>query len=200
MRTLLRVVGAVLLGLVMLVWSGYQLAASNPKLEALCNVGGLGSNCTFTNQGDDAASGCATVTMLNRANSQSVTSATICSGEIQPNATGQAVPLQFIHGDPGVLCAEPDPGGIPANCTMHIEIDRVRVNDSIGSLLSRFFLQFCVIISSAVWVFFDTKKLRIQSPGQWIIGTLLLWIIGFPWYLVEREKHLAAQRAGQATA
>jgi hypothetical protein len=55
-----------------------------------------------------------------------------------------------------------------------------------------------VVIGTAIWVDQDARKLvsagatKTQlggtSPIAWSIGTLLIWIIVFPWYVVKRAK------------
>ena len=64
-------------------------------------------------------------------------------------------------------------------------------------------LMVAVVAASAVWVYLDATKHKIgkisggkglfnMSAGAWGIVTLLLWIIGFPSYLLKR-KSLAEQ-------
>ena len=40
----------------------------------------------------------------------------------------------------------------------------------------------------AVWVFHDARAYGIPRPLRWSLGTLFLWIILFPWYLVRRRR------------
>jgi hypothetical protein len=40
---------------------------------------------------------------------------------------------------------------------------------------------------SAPWVIFDAYQKRIARPFRWGIGTLILWIVIFPWYLSRRK-------------
>jgi hypothetical protein len=60
-----------------------------------------------------------------------------------------------------------------------------------------------VVAVSAVWVYFDATQHRIgkvergdNSAGAWAAGTMLLWVVVFPLYLVRRGKLIAkaAQR------
>ncbi|HEV2494624.1 MAG TPA: hypothetical protein VG204_16290 [Terriglobia bacterium] len=39
----------------------------------------------------------------------------------------------------------------------------------------------------AVWVFYDAHHRAAPRPFRWAFGTLLLWPIVFPWYLVRRK-------------
>jgi hypothetical protein len=41
---------------------------------------------------------------------------------------------------------------------------------------------------TAVWVFADARRKLIAKPLRWALGTLILWIVIFPWYLVRRQK------------
>jgi hypothetical protein len=45
-----------------------------------------------------------------------------------------------------------------------------------------------VQVLSSLWVFFDARQKRLPKPFHWGIGTLFLWIIMFPWYLVRRQR------------
>ena len=44
-----------------------------------------------------------------------------------------------------------------------------------------------VEILSAVWVFYDAHEKRVSKPLRWGLGSLLLWIVFFPWYLARRR-------------
>lgn len=45
-----------------------------------------------------------------------------------------------------------------------------------------------VQILSAVWVFWDARQKLVRKPLRWAVGSLLLWLIFFPWYLARRQK------------
>lgn len=56
-----------------------------------------------------------------------------------------------------------------------------------------------IVVTSAIWVYLDATKNRIgkipdaggmfnMSAGAWATVTLLLWIIGFPSYLIKRRS------------
>ena len=45
-----------------------------------------------------------------------------------------------------------------------------------------------VQILCSFWVLFDALEKRLPSPLRWGMGTLLLWPIIFPWYLVRRKR------------
>lgn len=44
-----------------------------------------------------------------------------------------------------------------------------------------------VVILSSVWVFFDAHEKRVAKPLRWGVGSLLMWILVFPWYLARRK-------------
>ena len=59
-----------------------------------------------------------------------------------------------------------------------------------------------LVLGTAIWAAIDSSKLGVRSgclgggfadigPAGWFFGVLLLWIIGFPLYLVTRPKYLA---------
>jgi len=40
---------------------------------------------------------------------------------------------------------------------------------------------------SAIWVFQDAQRRRVPKPLRWGLGSLLLWVLFFPWYLARRR-------------
>jgi hypothetical protein len=44
---------------------------------------------------------------------------------------------------------------------------------------------------SAAWVFHDALRKRLPTPWRWAFGSLLLWILFFPWYLARRRSPLS---------
>jgi len=44
-----------------------------------------------------------------------------------------------------------------------------------------------VVFLSSAWVFLDAKQQAVPKPLRWGLGSLLLWIIIFPWYLARRK-------------
>lgn len=40
---------------------------------------------------------------------------------------------------------------------------------------------------SGVWVFFDARQKSVARPLRWGVGSLILWIVIFPWYLARRR-------------
>jgi hypothetical protein len=55
-----------------------------------------------------------------------------------------------------------------------------------------------LIIGSSIWVYIDAKNIGVQKgqisglanmgPIGWLVSSLLLWIIVFPFYLIKRSK------------
>ncbi len=41
---------------------------------------------------------------------------------------------------------------------------------------------------SALWVILDGTRKGLPHPLRWGLGTLLMWLIFFPWYLARRQK------------
>lgn len=44
-----------------------------------------------------------------------------------------------------------------------------------------------LVVVSSVWVLHDAREKNIPKPFRWSIGSLLLWILVFPWYLARRR-------------
>ena len=44
----------------------------------------------------------------------------------------------------------------------------------------------------AVWVYQDAKSKNLPTPLRWSMGTLLIWVVVFPWYLVRRQRVTAS--------
>lgn len=49
-----------------------------------------------------------------------------------------------------------------------------------------------VVLLSSLWVLYDARQKNIPKPFRWSIGSLLLWIVIFPWYLSRRRTPKAA--------
>lgn len=61
----------------------------------------------------------------------------------------------------------------------------------LGPERSNFVLGGLVALSS-VWVYRDAREKNIPKPFRWSLGSILLWIIVFPWYLARRRTPKAA--------
>ncbi|MCL5005626.1 MAG: zinc ribbon domain-containing protein [Acidobacteria bacterium] len=61
----------------------------------------------------------------------------------------------------------------------------------VGYEPSQFVLGGVVLISSA-WILYDARKKGIPKALRWGVGSLLLWILIFPWYLSRRRTPQAA--------
>lgn len=44
-----------------------------------------------------------------------------------------------------------------------------------------------VVVLTSAWVFYDAQRRGIPYPLRWGIGSILLWILVFPWYLSRRR-------------
>ncbi len=44
-----------------------------------------------------------------------------------------------------------------------------------------------LVVLSSVWVYRDAREKNIPKPFRWSLGSFLLWIIVFPWYLARRR-------------
>ncbi|MCL5671772.1 MAG: zinc ribbon domain-containing protein [Acidobacteria bacterium] len=49
------------------------------------------------------------------------------------------------------------------------------------------FVLFGLVALSSVWVYRDAREHNIPKPIRWGLGSLLLWMIVFPWYLSRRR-------------
>jgi hypothetical protein len=49
-----------------------------------------------------------------------------------------------------------------------------------------------VVLISSAWVFYDARQKGVPRPARWGLGSLLLWIVFFPWYLARRKTPEAA--------
>lgn len=56
----------------------------------------------------------------------------------------------------------------------------------LGPATGQFVLLGLVVLSSA-WVFRDAREKNIPTPIRWSLGSLLLWMVIFPWYLARRR-------------
>lgn len=54
------------------------------------------------------------------------------------------------------------------------------------------------VLLSSTWVLFDAKNKAIPKPFRWALGSLLLWILVFPWYLARRRTPRAVCRFVEA--
>ena len=61
----------------------------------------------------------------------------------------------------------------------------------VGPEKSNFVLGALLVLSS-VWVYRDAREKNIPTPFRWSLGSILLWIIIFPWYLARRKNPNAA--------
>lgn len=67
----------------------------------------------------------------------------------------------------------------------------------LGAVRSQLLLVSLVLVTSA-WVFYDARAKAIPKPLRWGVGSLLLWIVVFPWYLARRQNPAAPCRFVEA--
>jgi len=67
----------------------------------------------------------------------------------------------------------------------------------LGPGRSEFLLDSVVILTSA-WVYYDAHDKLVPKPLRWGLGSLLLWIVVFPWYLARRRDPVAPCRFVEA--
>lgn len=68
--------------------------------------------------------------------------------------------------------------------------------DILISVLIHFSLTWFMVLGTALWAAFDSKKIQLKQyksgisygPVVLFIAIALLWILGFPWYLAMRYK------------
>lgn len=180
---------AFVLALSALVFSG--AARADVRIEAQCNVN---TGCVFTNVGDSVGSGCAHLAVV-RSDGQQLRSGLVCSGRLEPNSTGQAIPVQF-ESNVLAFCAE-------GSCRARVDLTSVRDEGGgfpLGLLVP------IVVLASAAWAYSDAKKLGARAglidapfglgPGGWALAIVAMWIVAFPAYLLRRgDLARAAERA-----
>jgi hypothetical protein len=63
----------------------------------------------------------------------------------------------------------------------------------LGPVRSQWLLGSVVLLTSA-WVYYDANSKRVPKPLRWGAGSLLLWIVVFPWYVARRRDPVAPCR------
>lgn len=49
-----------------------------------------------------------------------------------------------------------------------------------------------LVVLSSIWVLYDARQKNVPKPFRWSLGSFLLWIIVFPWYLARRRTPKAS--------
>jgi hypothetical protein len=101
-------------------------------------------------------------------------------------------PAEAIAAAPAVE-AKPEPPPVRFSWTMFFAVLAVSWASAIVAL--RFLgLEKAQIVmgaaqlSSVVWVFFDARQKLVRRPLRWAVGSVILWMVFFPWYLARRRK------------
>jgi hypothetical protein len=61
------------------------------------------------------------------------------------------------------------------------------VNGILG-LTRTFLILGSLEILCGAWVFYDAARRRVPKPLRWGLGSALLWVVFFPWYLARRKN------------
>jgi len=65
---------------------------------------------------------------------------------------------------------------------------------SLLSLAKAQLISFGVVLGSSIWVLQDARAKSIPKPFRWAFGSIMLWIVFFPWYLSRRRVPAATCR------
>jgi len=68
------------------------------------------------------------------------------------------------------------------------------VSLSLVSLAKAQLISFGVVLGSSIWVLQDARAKSIPKPFRWAFGSVMLWIVFFPWYLSRRRLPAASCR------
>ena len=81
--------------------------------------------------------------------------------------------------------------GLMGVCAWLVELAKAR---TIPFGASAQFIPFGVVLGSSVWVLQDAHAKSIPKPFRWAFGSIMLWIVFFPWYLSRRRVPAATCR------
>ncbi len=70
----------------------------------------------------------------------------------------------------------------------------VGVSLSLVSLAKAQLISFGAVLGSSIWVLQDARAKSIPKPFRWALGSVMLWIVFFPWYLSRRRSPAAPCR------
>jgi len=70
----------------------------------------------------------------------------------------------------------------------------VGVSVSLVGINKAQFILFGVVLGSSIWVLQDAHAKLIPKPFRWAFGSIMLWIVFFPWYLSRRRSPAAPCR------
>jgi hypothetical protein len=70
----------------------------------------------------------------------------------------------------------------------------VGVSLSLVDLAKAQLISFGVVLASSIWVWQDAHAKSIPRPFRWAFGSVMLWIVFFPWYLSRRRSPMAPCR------
>jgi hypothetical protein len=70
----------------------------------------------------------------------------------------------------------------------------VGVSLSLVNLAKAQLISFGLVLGSSIWVLQDAHTKSIPKPFRWAFGSVMLWIVFFPWYLSRRRSPTAPCR------
>jgi len=70
----------------------------------------------------------------------------------------------------------------------------VGVSLSLVSLAKAQIISFGAVLGSSIWVLQDARAKSVPKPFRWAFGSVMLWIVFFPWYLSRRRSPTAPCR------
>lgn len=73
------------------------------------------------------------------------------------------------------------------------------MNQMLG-LTRTFLILGSIEILCGAWVYYDALRRRVPKPLRWGLGSALLWVVFFPWYLARRRNPHAVCRFIEAEA
>jgi hypothetical protein len=113
-----------------------------------------------------------------------------CKQPIDPAQIKTARPVELPAALPMLA---PEPAPVRFSWTMFFGVLAVSWLATLVALRFLGLVEGQIVVSglqllTAVWVFWDARQKMIQKPLRWGLGSLVLWIVIFPWYLVRRQK------------
>ncbi|MGH9406730.1 MAG: hypothetical protein ACRD3D_12955 [Terriglobia bacterium] len=93
---------------------------------------------------------------------------------------------------------------VPCYLAISYGAERLLLAHHLRPLEAGLWIQSAIQVACALWIFFDASVRRVPHRLRWALGSFLIWIIVFPWYLSRRrmpEVHcLIMEAPGRAFA
>ncbi|MEY5060556.1 MAG: hypothetical protein RIS45_477 [Planctomycetota bacterium] len=158
-----------------------------------CSITANGDgSCVFTNQKPFPASACAVYSFTNRSNRQTIETAPICSGRVEAMSTTQPVPISMAGASLATHCVDPQTGfadiRTEAICTSEIRVTgETNLSLPVKKLVAYGFY-FLVVVPSSFTMWLMARRRNMDTPRQYLIGGLFLWIVALPLFLYRWSK------------